>query len=182
MSSSADQNRVAVFGVDQDLGDVLAVFETKVGPILAAVGGFVDAITHRNTVASPGFSGTRPNDTGIRVINGHGPNRLQRLPIEYRFEGGASVNRFPNASTGGTDYDRGAPILFDGVNGGHASAHRCGTDVTSGQARDGCGIEFHRLLSKQAQRQQAQYDEKARGLTASASIHLEESFVQNQIR
>ena len=60
VAGGADQDAIAVFGIDQDFRDVLGVVQPHVGPVLAAVGGLVDPISNRNTVPHPRFSRYRP--------------------------------------------------------------------------------------------------------------------------
>ena len=69
MAGRADQNVVAIRRIDQNFGDVLGIFQADVGPVLAAVGRFVDAVTDGHAVAHPRFAGADPNCFRIGGIN-----------------------------------------------------------------------------------------------------------------
>ena len=56
VAGGAGVDGVAVLGIDQDLGDVFGILQADVGPVLAAVGRFVDAVADGDAVARPSFS------------------------------------------------------------------------------------------------------------------------------
>src|SRR5438094_110328 len=74
LAGDADVHRVGRTGVDQDLGDVLGVRQPHVGPVVAAVGGLVDAIADRHAVAHPRFPGADPDHLGVGGIDRDRPD------------------------------------------------------------------------------------------------------------
>src|SRR5215469_5250857 len=142
MSGSAYVHRVAVAGINQNAGDALAVVQAYVGPVLAAVGGFVNALSDRGTVTRPAFAGSNPDDLMVRRIDRHRADRLHGLMIEYRFEGCSPVDRLPDSSACRADKHRHFAVVVKGVDGGNAAAHGGGTDIPRIQAGNGPGIEF----------------------------------------
>ena len=91
---------------------MLGVFQADIGPVLAAVGGFVNAVADRNAIAHPGFAGANPDDFRVRRIDGDRADRLHRLAVENRLEGRAAIHRLPYAAAGRADKDRHPSILF----------------------------------------------------------------------
>ena len=142
MSHRADQNVIAVLGIDQNLCDVLAVFQADVGPVLAAVGGLVDAVADRDAVARPGLAGANPDCFRIRGIDGDRADRLRALAVEDGLVGRAAVHRLPHAAAGRADKHGDAPILIDGVDRGDAAAHHGRADVARRQSGNRSGIEL----------------------------------------
>ena len=115
MAGGADEHVVAVAGIHQDLGDVLGILQSDVGPVFAAVGGLVDAIADRDAVARPGFAGTDPDVLRIRGINRDRADGLHVGLDRRRLEGRAAVDRFPDAAAGRADEDGDACRLDHGV-------------------------------------------------------------------
>ena len=76
MAGGARQHVITVAWIDQNLGDMLGILQPNVGPVLAAVSGFVNAIADRDAVAHPRFAGAHPDDLRIGRINGDRTNRL----------------------------------------------------------------------------------------------------------
>ena len=122
MARDADIEGIAVVRVDQDLGHALGVFEAHVLPVLAAVGGLVDARSDGHAVARPGLAGADPDHFGVPAIYSDRADRLGVF-VEDRFESGSAVFRFPDATAGGADIDGQATVPGDGVEGADSSSH-----------------------------------------------------------
>ena len=99
MSSGAREHGITVLGIDQNFRNVLRVVQSYIGPVLSAVRRFVNAISDRDAVSHPRLSRAHPYDLRIGRIDSDRANRLRRLPIEYRFEGRTTIDRFPDPST-----------------------------------------------------------------------------------
>src|SRR5215472_14408308 len=143
MSGSAYVHRVAIARINQNAGDALGVVQAYVGPVLAAVSGFVNAVSDRGTVARPAFAGSHPDDLMVRRIDRHRADRLHGLMIEYRLEGCGPVDRLPDSSACRADKHRHFAAVVKRVDGCNAAAHGGGTDIPRIQAGNGPGIEFH---------------------------------------
>src|SRR3954466_12509512 len=57
MSDCACQDVVAVFGIDDDLRNMLGAAQADVGPVLPAVARLVDTVSNRDAVPYPSFAG-----------------------------------------------------------------------------------------------------------------------------
>ena len=148
VSGCADQYSVAVFWVDRDFCDVLSVFQSNVGPVLAAVSRFVNSVANRDAIARPRLSRAHPNSFRVRWINRHRSDRLHTFAVEHRLIGGAAINRLPNSAAGRSDEDGNASVLFHGVQRRDTAAHGGRADVAGRQSRHGRGVEFVACLSQ----------------------------------
>src|SRR6185312_4041985 len=142
-AGSAYPDGVAVFRTDQDLGNVLRIFESNVVPVFAAVGGFVHAVANGHAVAHPALTAAYPNVLRVCRIDGNGANRLHVGLIEDRFEAAASIHRLPHAAAGRSGKDGQASVIVERSHGSDASAHRGRADVARGQPGDGAGVKLH---------------------------------------
>ena len=79
------------------------VRQAHVGPGLAAVGRFVDAVADRDGVARPALAGADPDHLRVGRIERDRADRLHRLLVEHRLEGRAAVDRLPHAAGRGAD-------------------------------------------------------------------------------
>src|SRR5437868_6859583 len=61
MAGCTHQDGIAILGIDENLGDVLAVFKSDVGPVLATVSRLVHSVANRDTVTRPGLARSDPN-------------------------------------------------------------------------------------------------------------------------
>ena len=107
MSEGGDVDDVGVLGVDPDAADVLGVRETEVLPALAAVRGFVDAVSGREIPAQTALSHSDVDH--VRLGRGHG-DRSHRARFEEAV-GEVSprppaIGRSPYASAGGAEVER----------------------------------------------------------------------------
>ena len=129
--SCANKDGIAVFGINQNFRDVLGITQPQVGPVLAAVGRFVNTISDRNTISHPRLSRAHPHGFRIRGIDRDGANRLHRLPVEHRLEAGAAIDRFPDSSAC-RSHEHSQPAIFGhGIDGSDASAGSGGADVAN---------------------------------------------------
>src|ERR1700731_1617773 len=112
MSHRADQYTVSILGIDQDLRDVLAIFESDVGPVLAVVGGLVNAIADRDAVSNPTLTAAHPHRFRVRWINRHRADRLHTLAIKHRLVSRPTIHRLPHTAAGRADEDSDAAVLF----------------------------------------------------------------------
>src|SRR5262249_61761785 len=62
LARGANVDRVRVARIYQNLCDAFGLLQSDVGPILAAVRGFVDAVANRDAVAGPRFAPAHPAD------------------------------------------------------------------------------------------------------------------------
>ena len=170
VAGGANENGIAVLWIDQDFGDVLGIFQADAGPVLSAVGRFVDAISDRNAVPHPGFAGADPHRLGIGRINREGADGLHILAIENGAESRAPIYRLPNATAGSADEHRETALVFGGGHSSNASAHGGRADVTGGKAGNGGRIEFYRRLSVNSEARETKEGGEETG--TQAIIHL----------
>ena len=122
-SGSAGKHRVAIFRVNDDSDDALRILQTHVGPVLAAIGGFVNTIADGSAVARPRFAGAYPNSLGSGGINGDGADGLHRLFVENRIKGHAVITGLKqSAGRKSHEKDRGIARIDRDVR--DASTHR----------------------------------------------------------
>ena len=148
MSRRADQHIVSIARIDQNLRDMLAVFQSDIGPVLAAIGRLVNSIADRDAVAHPGFAAAHPNRLRIRRINRHRADRLHALAVENRFVSRAAIHRLPHAAAGRSHKHGDAPVLLHRVHRGHAAAHRGRADIARRKPRHRRRIKLDRILPR----------------------------------
>src|SRR5205085_927084 len=123
LARNAGVNCVAVLWVNDDLDDALGILQPHVGPVLAAVGGFVNAITDGGAIARPRFASTNPNSFRSRGINRDRTDGLHWLLVKDRLISRATVFRLPNTSAGGADVNREPAVFFHRSQSGYTAAH-----------------------------------------------------------
>src|SRR5439155_12028867 len=144
LARDAHVDGVRFGGVDEDLGDALGLLEAEVGPVLAAVRGSVDAVPDGRAVPRPRLTGADPDHLGVLRVDRDRADRLDRLLVEHRLEGGAGVDRLPHAAAGGAGVDREPrPFVHRGERR-DAAAHRRRPDVAGAQAGNGRGVHLDR--------------------------------------
>ena len=119
------------------LRDALGAWQARGRPGLAAVGRLVDAVADRDAVARPGLAGAHPDILVVARIYRDGADRLHRLLIEHRLEGGRAVGGLPYAAAGGAD-EQGhlARRIGEAGERGDAPAHGRRADVAGAEAGD----------------------------------------------
>src|SRR5262249_27888208 len=98
MTGGASKDGVAVGGINQNSRDALGVFQSRVGPVLATVGGFVNAIADGDAIARPALARSYPDGLMVRRIDGYSTDGLDLLPIEDRPERGSPIDRLPHST------------------------------------------------------------------------------------
>src|SRR5204863_7488135 len=96
LARRAGVDGVGVARVDRDLRDPLALLQAHVRPALAAVDRLVDSVSNGHRVARPGLPGPDPDHLRVLRVDGDGPDRLHRLPVEDGLEGHAPVLALPH--------------------------------------------------------------------------------------
>ena len=96
---------VRVGGVEDDPVDPLGRLEPHVGPGLAPVQRFVDAVSHRHAVAGIPFAGSHPDNVGARLEHCDRADSGHRLVVEDWRPVEAAVCRFPHPAGGGPQVD-----------------------------------------------------------------------------
>ena len=145
LAGDAGVHHVPVLRAHDDACNAFAVREPDVGPVLAAVGRFIDAVADRHAVARPTLAGADPNRVGVRRIQRDRADRLNRFLVEDGLERGAAVGRLPDSAGGGADEQRDLAVLFVTPGDGRdAARHRCRADIAGAQARHRAGIDGSR--------------------------------------
>jgi hypothetical protein len=80
VAGDGNEDGVGVAGVDGDLANLLAVSQTKVGPRLACVGGFVDAVAGGEVGAGEAFAAADVDEIGVGGGDGDGANWMAIRP------------------------------------------------------------------------------------------------------
>ena len=128
---------VSVLRTHDDARDALAVRQPDVGPVVAAVGRFVDAVAHRDAVARPTLARADPHRVVMRRVERDRADRLHRLLVEDGVERRSAVARFPHAARSGADEQRDlAVLLAPARDRGNAARHLSGTDVADPETGD----------------------------------------------
>src|ERR1019366_8569813 len=65
VAGGAGVNGVGILRVHQDAGDVLGIFQADIGPVLATVRRFVNAVAHGDAVARPRLAAAHPHDLRV---------------------------------------------------------------------------------------------------------------------
>ena len=150
VSGSAGVDGVAVAGIDQDFGDALGIVQADIGPVLAAVGGFVDAVADGDAVADPGFAGAHPHVLGIGGIDGDGADGLHGRVVEDGLESWcrrSPISRRRRWPTPTKTVSR--PPSLTAATAAMRPLICGGADIARGQTGDGAGIEAHGRLREE---------------------------------
>ena len=133
-SLSGHVNHVRVPGVDENLGDVLRVFQPHLGEAGAAVDGFVKSIAIAHAALAVVLAGTHPDDQVVVGINADTADRVRTVAIEDRRPGRAGIPRLPHASRCGHNVPGAPPGRIDG-DVAHPARHERRTDAAQRQTR-----------------------------------------------
>ena len=96
MPEHGGKHVVRVAGINGERRNLLAVAEAQMRPGLAAIGGFINAVAHREVRPLQAFAGRDVNSIRVGRRDGDGSNRLRGLLVEDGRPGAAVVVRFPN--------------------------------------------------------------------------------------
>ena len=94
---------LGILRIDDDAADLAGVAQADVGPGLAAVSGFVDAVAGGQIGANVRFARARVNDLRIGRRHCERADRSHRLPIEDRLPNHAGIGGFPDAAIDGAE-------------------------------------------------------------------------------
>src|SRR5581483_12035534 len=97
-SFGGNENCVAVFRADSNATNVLRVLQSQIGPALAAVFGFVNAVAVVNAALRVVLTCTYPHDRRIAGIEFHISDRKRSFVLEHRIPGEAVVVGLPHAA------------------------------------------------------------------------------------
>src|SRR5438128_1408909 len=97
MAQGRGKGDVGVCGMNDDLADLTFLFP-DMGPVLAGVGGFVDAVAGGHVAANVSLSRADVDDVRIGGRHGDGADRGNRLLVENRLPGEAAIAAFPDAA------------------------------------------------------------------------------------
>ena len=89
--------------------------EADIGPVLAAVGGLVDAVADGDAVARPGFAGAGPDGLRVRRIDGDGADGLHRLSSKTGLKVVPPFTDFHTPPLAAPTKTRQAAVFVDGV-------------------------------------------------------------------
>ena len=128
--------------IDEDPRDALGLRQPREGPGLPGVGGLVDAVADRDAVARPGLAGADPDVVVMRRVDGDGADRLDRLLVEHRLEGGRAVSGLPHSPARCADEQRQLPRpVGEAGERRDAPAHRRRSDVARTQTRNRARVD-----------------------------------------
>jgi hypothetical protein len=134
-----DVDDVGVGGVDDDASDVVALFESDVGPGGAAVHRLVDAVAPGGALAIVRLACAGVEDGGVGGGEGEVANGGVGLVVEDRGPGLAAVEGFEDAAGRGADVDD-ARVRLDDGEVVDAAAHGGGSDIAELEIFE-CGFE-----------------------------------------
>ena len=118
----------------------VCIFESKVGPGLAAVGGAIDAVAESNAVAHGRFAGADPDYVGVIRLQRDGSDRDGVFTIEERLPCHAGIDGLEETASAGRDIDE-VGIARDARDVGGASAHVGRTDASPLEAVECFGVD-----------------------------------------
>src|SRR5260370_12020335 len=140
-SLRGDVDDVGVARIDDDLRDVLRLFQPDVFPALPAVDRFVDAVTHRDRALAVVLARSNPDYERVVRVDGHAADRERLLIIEDRREAGAGVRRLPDAASRGRDIPDPRVARIDGQID-DAAGRECRSEGTQLKACEGLFAVF----------------------------------------
>lgn len=118
MPEHGGESTVGVLRIDANIGDLIAVFQARVGPGLAAIGGFVDAIADGEIGALKALARADIDRLGAALRHRQAPDTSGWLVVEDRLPGVAVVGRLPDSAVVHADEKhvrlRDNPVRADG--------------------------------------------------------------------
>ena len=129
-------DHLAVPGIHQDLGNVLAGLQPQVLPVLAAIQAAVDAVAVGHGALAVVLAGAHPHHVGVPGIDGDAANGEGGLLVEDRLPGGACVDGLPEATRGRRHEPGVRPLRIHG-DVPHPARGDGGADAAQGQRGQG---------------------------------------------
>ena len=120
MALGGDEEAIGIFGIDDDVGDLLGVAQAEMLPGVAGVGGLVNAVAGGEIGTAQAFAAADVNDVGIGGRDGDGADGAGGLGVEDRDPGVAEVGGLPDSAVVGRHVEN---ILMSGNAG---DGRRCG--------------------------------------------------------
>ena len=105
MARDGHQNLVGIPRIDGDLRYLLAIAQAKMGPGLAGVGRFVNAVSHGKIRTVQPFPATDINHVRIRNGDGNCADGASRLVVEDRVPGAPVVSALPDPAIAHADVE-----------------------------------------------------------------------------
>ena len=105
VAEDGDEELVGIARIDGDLRDLLAVAQAEVGPGLAGVGGFVDAVADGEIGTLESFAAADVDDVGIGGSDGESADGAGGLVVEDGVPGAAVVGGLPDAAVADADVE-----------------------------------------------------------------------------
>src|SRR5207302_1158493 len=97
-SLGGDVDDAGVARVEEDLADVLGLFQADLLPALAAVKGLVDAVAVADRALAVVLAGADPDDARVLGVEGDIADRVGALVVEDGGPGDAGVGGLPDAT------------------------------------------------------------------------------------
>src|SRR6185312_5371534 len=98
MAGHSGENFVGIPRIDGEFWNLLAIAQAKMGPRLAGISGFVDAVPDREVRAVQPLAAADINNVGIRRRNGNRANGAGGLMVKDGLPCAAVIIRLPDAS------------------------------------------------------------------------------------
>src|SRR5262249_24583528 len=96
-----DVDGVGVAWVEEDLADVLGLFEAHLLPRFAGVVGAVDAVAETDAALAVVLAGADPDDVGVLRVEDDLADGVGAFVVKDGTPGGAGIGRLPHASRRG---------------------------------------------------------------------------------
>ncbi len=114
MAKRTDVNDVRIGRMNQDLGDVLCLFQSHVFPSFAAIFGFVNTVADAHAVAGGSLAGSNPDDVRMALGYSHRADSHGVFFVEYRIPRHSAVFRFKHTAGAHRGIDDSRIALYDG--------------------------------------------------------------------
>lgn len=140
MPGHGGENFVGILGIDGEFWNLLAVAQAKMGPGLAGVSGFVNAIADGEIRPMQPFAAADVNDIGIRRRDGNRADGAGGFVIKDRLPGAPIIVRLPDAAVADANIED-AGFIRHAADGTSASA-TVGADVSPLEGTEQRGIKL----------------------------------------
>ena len=105
MAKRSHEYGICIMRIDDNLADLLAVGQTNFRPGFSGIAGTIHAITLSDVGAHVGLTAADVNYFRIGRCNRQRANRTDRLLVENRLPGAASIECFPDAAIDGAEIE-----------------------------------------------------------------------------